>query len=131
MDGDDGNFIIEENPCIEFLELFAVTVSVQLWLHTVKNRTIRLYCDNDAVVKMLRKSSSSCKKCMILIRKITLLCLEYNVKIKAKHVGTKANAISDALSRGQMNRFRRQLRKHKKTVNPLPDHIPQELYPVL
>ena len=129
-DEDDGDFIKDENPCIEFLELYAVTVSVYLWIHKVSNSAICLFCDNNSVVKMIRKKSSSCKKCMILIRKITLLSLQCNVKISAKHVSTKNNSISDTLSRFQMHRFRRELRCHKLQVNLQQDQLPVDIWPV-
>ena len=127
---DDNNFIIKYQPSIEFLELNAVTVSIQLWIHKVSNRAICLYCDNDSVVKMLKKSSSSCKKCMILIRRITLLSLEHNVKISAKHVRSRNNAISDVLSRFQFRRFRHELKRQHREVNQYPDNIPSELLPI-
>ena len=35
------------NPSIEYLELFAVTVAVKLWIHHLKNSRIVLFCDNE------------------------------------------------------------------------------------
>ena len=125
-----GNFIIDLDPSIEFLELFVVAVSVRLWIYKVRNRTITLFCDNESVVKMLRKSSSSCKKCMILIRKITLLCLEFNVSIWAEHVKTKLNPLADSLSHFQDACFYRKLKKLHRTVNKVPEQIPADWWPV-
>ena len=91
---------------------------------------ICLFCDNESVVKMLCKSTSSCKKCMILIRKITLWAIEFNIRILAKHVSTDKNGISDALSRMQMHRFRKEVRLAKHTVYSVPEEMPDELWPV-
>ena len=43
---------------------------------------------------------------MVLIRILTLECLIYNVRVFAKYVSTKENVLADALSRGQIDRFR-------------------------
>ena len=91
---------------IEYLELYAVTVTVLLWIWKFKNSRIRLFCDNESVVKMINKSSSNCKNCMVLIRIITLEALKNNVRVFARHVRTKLNDLSDTLSHLQFTRFR-------------------------
>ena len=124
------NFIISKKPSIEYLELYAMTASILLWIHKVQNRRVCLYCDNESVVNMLKNSSSSCKNCMVLIRIITLKSLENNVQIIAKHLRSKLNFYADALSRNQMKRFYRDLRRHRKIVNCNKDHMPAEIWPI-
>ena len=51
----------ETQPSIEYLELYAVTVAVKLWIKQFKNSTILLHCDNESVCKMIKNSSTSCK----------------------------------------------------------------------
>ena len=130
--GEDGNeqFIEQADPSIGFLELYAVTVSVVLWLDKVKNTRIKLFCDNDGVVKMINKGSTSKKDCMVLIRIITLKSLECNTRIYAKHVKTDDNKLADALSRMQMTRFDKELKLAGKTINNTKSEIPQELWPI-
>ena len=91
-------FVKKVNPSIGYLELYAVTVAVLLWIHRFKNQKIQLFCDNKSAVDMINASSSKCRNCMVLIRLITLEGLKNNVRIFVKHVKSENNEISDALS---------------------------------
>ena len=82
--GWDVQFMKAAQPSIEYLELYAVTVGVLLWIKRFKNRKILLFCDNQAVVAMINNKSSSCRNCMVLIRVIILEGLKWNVLIKAR-----------------------------------------------
>ena len=93
------------NPSIEYLELYAVANAILLWIHKFKNARILLHCDNDSVCKMLNKSSSGCKNCMVLLRLIVLECLKHNVHITAEWISTGDNGKADALSRLDFERF--------------------------
>ena len=103
----DWSFCTKARPSIEYLELFAVTAGVLVWIKHFKNRKINLFCDNESCCKMINNSSSTCKQYMILLRIITLKSLIYNVRIFAKHVKTADNGVADALSRFQTKRFKR------------------------
>ena len=76
--------MVENTPSIEYLELYALTVAVVLWLHRFKNRNIYLFCDNESIVNMVNSSSSSCKNCMLLIRLVVMEGLVHNTKVKCK-----------------------------------------------
>ena len=95
----DKVFCSKYKPSIEYLELFGVLVAVLNWIKLYRNRRIILFCDNEAVVSMNNKSSSKCKNCMVLVRLLTVESIHRNVRIFAKHVGTKQNGKADALSR--------------------------------
>ena len=98
-------FMVQAQPSIEYLELFAVCVGILNWIRNFKNRRIALFCDNETVVHMLNHATSTCKNCMVLIRIIVLECMVHNVKIRLKHVRTKDNGKADALSRLDWKRF--------------------------
>ena len=66
------DFMERHQPCIEFLELYGVTVAVLNWIWKFQNKRIYLFTDNQSVMRMINKSSSSYKQCMALIRIITL-----------------------------------------------------------
>ena len=68
----DADFIIDMKPSIAYLELYALTVGVLNWIKRFTGRNVALFCDNQAVVEMVNKKTSSCKNCMILIRMIVL-----------------------------------------------------------
>ena len=119
----DQAFMEECEPSIEYLELFTVEVAVLKWIWQFKNRRIYLFGDNESVVHMLNKSTSSCKNCMVLIMIITLESLCRNVRVYAKHVSSKDNGIADALSRMKFSLFRT-LAPH---MDELPSDIPEEI----
>ena len=97
--------MIEQQPSIEYLELYAVSMAVMLWINKFKNARILLHCDNESVCKMINKSTSGCKNCMVLLRLIVLECMRNNVKITAEWVSTGDNGKEDALSRIDLDRF--------------------------
>ena len=122
----DKNFMTANQPNIEFLELFGVTVAVLNWLKLFKNKRICLFCDNEAVVHMINSSSSKCKRCMALLRIVILECMVQNTRVSAKHVGTKQNGKADALSRLDFKRFRRL----GPNMNQNPSSIPEKVWPL-
>lgn len=90
---------------INYLELFALAAGVILFGHNFTNRRVNVFCDNLGVVAMINNSTSSCKRCMVIIRIITLISLHHNCRIFAKWIKSEDNTLSDALSRGQFKRF--------------------------
>ena len=98
--------ILDLDPSIELLELFGLYVAFFLWAADWKNSGVLMHCDNSAVVQMLRKRSTKAKGCMVLVRKITVICIQQNINLQVRHIPGEKNSISDALSRFQMDRFR-------------------------
>ena len=43
------------DPSIAFLELFALTIAIDLWIEKLQNRRVVVFCDNLSVVNMLNK----------------------------------------------------------------------------
>ena len=121
------SFMEKYEPSIEYLELYALLVGVLNWIKLFKNKKIVLFCDNEAVVHMVNNNSSTCKHCMQLIRIIVLECMVQNVRVLARHVGTKDNGKADALSRLDFNRFRR-LGGH--SMNKESTKIPENIWPL-
>ena len=124
----DALFMRRNKPSIEYLELYGVCVGIFMWKEDLKDMRIRVNCDNKSVVGMLNTTVSSCGNCMILIRKLTLLCLKYNCRVFGQHVKGIHNGISDSLSRMQFKRFRK-LTKNR-DMNPEPSKIPEALWPM-
>ena len=120
------SFMLAEDPSIEFLELFAVAVGILNWIKLFQNKRIALFCDNEAVVHMINNTASKCPRCMVLLRLITLEGMVNNIKISARHVGTKANGKADALSRCDFKRFR----KLDPNMNDQATKIPDAIWPI-
>ena len=106
-------FIVEKQPSIGYLELYAMTIGVVTWIHKFRNKKIAVFCDNMSVVNMINNKSSKCRNCMILMRIIVIHTLIYNVKLSATHVRTENNTISDSLSRLKFKRFAQATRHMK------------------
>ena len=123
-------FIKKFKPSINYLELYAATVAITLWIHKFQNKRICIFCDNMSVVQMINKSTSSCKNCMVLLRRIVLMAISHNVKITVKHVPGKLNNFSDSLSMLQYSNFRKEARKQGRKFNNKPCPIPLELWPM-
>ena len=101
----DKSLLEQVDPSIAYLELYAVTAGILLWVRNFRNKRIIIHCDNQSVVHIVNNLTSGCQNCMVLVRLITLECMVQNVKVIAKYVTSKNNGISDALSRLQFNRF--------------------------
>ena len=116
-------------PSINYMELYALCVSVLNWLHLVKNKRVTLFCDNMSVVQMVNKFSSSCKNCMFLLRLIMGKCLIYNVKLRVKHVTSQDNKFADLLSRLKYREFRKLARSSNKYFEGKCTELPQQIWP--
>ena len=108
---------------IAWLELFPIVVALVLWCHLLKGKRIVLRSDNDTVVKVLNKQSSKCPRIMKLVRFLVLQCLKYNVLFCARHIPGTNNNIADALSRFQMERFRKAAPQADSTGTPIPEFV--------
>lgn len=113
---------------INYLELLALAFGIISFAENFRNKRVNIWCDNQSVVQMINYSTSSCRRCMILIRIITLISLKFNCRIFAKWVKSSDNILADALSRGDWKRFwnhaplhtNRSMRSLPKSVWPVP-----------
>ena len=92
-------------PSIEFLELLTLCAGVFTWSERLRNIRFTMFCDNQAVVTMINTTSSTCKNCMILLRKLVLKSLQMNFRIFATYVSSADNDVADCLSRLDWRRF--------------------------
>ena len=105
----DSQFIPENKPSIEFLELYALVVALHMWGKNdiLKNTCITVHCDNQAVVCMVNNGASSCMQCLKLIRILVLQMIRSNSRIFVQYISTQKNFLADALSRIDLVRFHR------------------------
>ncbi|VDI45709.1 Hypothetical predicted protein [Mytilus galloprovincialis] len=97
----------EKKYSMAFLELYPIVVAAILWGSKWSKKRILFWCDNEATVAIVKKGRSKCLQIMSLMRQLTWCACKYNFHFSAKHVPGYENEISDALSRFQMDRFRR------------------------
>lgn len=107
------------------LELFPITLAMQMWGHLLANHKVLFMCDNESTVAIVNKQSSRDKCIMKMVRKLVVTCMSHNVFFRAKHVSGVTNVVADRLSRFQV----KQARKYAPWLNKDPDTIPESLLP--
>ena len=111
---------------ITFLELFPVVVALSIWKDELKNKRILFHIDNDSVVTIINKKSCKSERVMALVRKLVLVCLEFNILLKAEHIQGVQNTIADSLSRCNFQKFRHLC----PDADPQPAAIPPHLWKI-
>ena len=101
----DETFIRQEEPSIEYLELYALYGGILTWENEIKDCWFTVHCDNVAMVHMINSLSSKCKNCMVLLRMLVLNGLKFNRKLSALYISTRDNYLSDSLSRLNLKKF--------------------------
>lgn len=124
----DEGMILRTEANINLLELYSVVVSVHLWAKFLKGTRVIIYSDNLSTVQMVNSASSSCKRCMHLIRHLTHISLRFSTRIFLRHVLGKKNVLADLLSRLQIKKFKALVPKGK-LVEPQ-EKLPRELWPI-
>ena len=114
------------NLNIAILEFYPIVLSLHLWGADMSNRSILFFTDNEALVHVINKQSCKDKALMALVRKLVLICLQFNVAFKAKHIPGVKNVLADALSRLQVQKFQQSA---PPTMDNAPTVIPCHLQP--
>lgn len=100
-----------------YMELYPIVVAAIIWGPKWAALRIKIHCDNQATVDIIKKGRSKCEYIMPIMRRLTWCSFINNFVLTAVHIPGKQNNIADALSRFQTDRFRR--------LAPLADAHPQ------
>lgn len=122
----DEGLIEQWDPSIQFLELYALAVGVILFAPFLAGKRSVIFCDNQAVIQMVTHGVSSCKHCMILIRRVTLCLMQINAVLDVKFVPSEENKHADLLSRMRTDEFKSLVGE---TMVPARLHTPPEFLP--
>ena len=122
-------FIQNQRPSIEFLELAALYLALTTWENEpeLQNSTIIIYCDNTSVRDMCNSMVSHCPQCMKILRLMALDGIRFNRKVKVRYFKSKLNILADALSRLDFQRF---WEHAPESMNSWPDRIPEKIWPI-
>ena len=90
-----------------------------MWSGCWQNKTIQVWCDNEAVVAIVNKGTANDKECMHLVRCLAFLKVIFSIEMVASHIQGKQNILADALSRNDMNKFH--------TLHPQADRMSTEI----
>ena len=125
----DQQFMVQNSPSIEYLELFALCAGLITWQDQPKlnNCRIVIFCNNQAVVSMVNNITSSCPQCMYLLRLLVFNGLIHNCRVFVKYINTKNNFLADALSCLDLPRF---CRLGGNMMNTFPDNVHHSLWPL-
>lgn len=91
---------------IEWQELFPIVIACALWHPHFSGKRLQFWCDNESVVAIINSGHSKAPRVMDLVRFLVLISMKHNFLVRARHVPGVSNAIADALSRFQVQRFR-------------------------
>jgi len=92
---------------ITYKELYAITMAITVWAPSLASQNVLFHCDNQSVVRILTSGSSKCRHIMSLVRYLFFICSKFNIVLRAVHIPGILNSASDALSRLQVQRFRK------------------------
>lgn len=92
---------------MSFRELYPIVVAAILWGSRWHRKRILFHCDNLGTVHIIKKGRSKSKSVMMLMRKLTWCALINQFSVYAEHIPGKLIPIADALSRLQIDTFRR------------------------
>ena len=112
---------------IAIREFYPIVLSLMLWSDHIRDRCITFFSDNEALVHVINKSTCRDTSLMIFVRKLVLVCSRHNILFKAKHISGFKNTLADALSRLQIERFKKLAPAY---MDPMPTAIPSHLLPV-
>ena len=105
---------------ITLLELYPIVIAIEVWGASLKNKCLQFFVDNEALVDVLGKQSSSEPLVMVLVCRLVLLCLQFNLVLTVKHIYGTSNIAADLLSRLQVERFRSSNPSANASPTPIP-----------
>ena len=110
----------QQGRSIQWKELFAIVAAAATWGPTWQRRKIRVYCDNLAIVQVWLAKNPKDKQVAALCRTLFFIAAENHFNISIHHLPGINNPIADALSRQQVQRFKRLAPEADASPTPTP-----------
>lgn len=89
---------IKATKSIVVLEVFPLVVALEIWGEQFANKRILIKSDKKVVIYAVNCLSAKSIFGVKLLRYLVILCLRFNIWLKARHVLGKEYQIADALS---------------------------------
>ena len=112
---------------IAYKELFQIVLAASLWGHQWSAKRVEFCSDNTAVVEVLRSGTSRDSNLMVLLRHLSLLAARHSFVFTARHIPGKSNAIADAISRFEFQRFHQLAPYASPTATSVPPWVLDQL----
>ena len=84
---------------IVHLEMVNVFIAINLWKHELSGKTVKIHCDNMAVVCSLNSGRSWDPFLGLVARNIWLVTATFDIDLSITHIPGKSNGLADSLSR--------------------------------
>lgn len=110
---------------IAFLELFPIYMAIGTWIEHFRDTTVKVICDNQAVVTVINKLYSKDKMLRKICKPLALLVMTENIFLRAEHIQGAFNVGPDLLSRGRVVEFKKRFLR----MDPTPTSVPSEFLP--
>lgn len=110
---------------ITLKELFPIVVAVEVWGRVLQNSCVIFHSDNAAVVNIVNAQTSKDSKIMILVRRLVLALMKYNILFSAEHIPGLFNTLPDLLSRLQVKKFLEVSLDSEDEPTAIPSHLLQ------
>lgn len=94
-----------DDKSISYLEFIPIVLSVFVFANRLTGIKLTLYTDNEALVAIISKKTSSDPFILSLLRKFVIQCVSLDLEIHASFVPGKENVLADKLSRGLLEQF--------------------------
>ena len=117
----------KKNICL--LELYPIVLILELFGRDLQNKRVIFWTDNEALSTIINNQTSKDKEIMVLVRKLVLLGLKYNVMFRSKWLPTYDNIYADPLSRQQVDLFQQRAQRDGLILEESPAPIPRNLLP--
>lgn len=79
---------------IAILEFYPILLAVRVWGHLWRNHAILFFTDNESLVPIINKQTSTDTTLLQMVRWLVLACLQLNILFKAKHILGKNKYLS-------------------------------------
>ena len=96
-----------------------------VWGQRWRQQTVRVHCDNAAVVEVIRAGYAKDPHLMQLLRCVFFITAFFETKLLPVHVPGVTNTVADAISRNNMDAF------HSQVPGATPTVIPPEVMDLL
>jgi hypothetical protein len=110
---------------IALLEFVPIVLAIELFAPLLCGQRILLRSDNEALVYIINKQSTSHKEIMQLVRRLVVACMRNNICVWAKHISGVHNVVADRLSRFQ----NKEAFKAAPDLQLQPQVVPENLLP--
>ena len=95
--------ILSQSLHIGVLEMLAIIISLKLWGQYFQGKRIVIFCDNNSVCQVISTGRSRSELLQDCLREMCYLAAYYQFEIKAQHLSSEENRISDYLSRWHLD----------------------------